>query len=194
MKKIVFVLSLFFVFTFISCVSTQTVNQTEVKENEGAFFINNRDSQNNPILFNKIIIKNKTAYYGNSGQINLIIFGTNINGTEPILNAKLFKSKSTLGDDFLSLIEYDEEYIEYRNNKEYTQTEPEYDLSSFESFSITTLNGTITKSNIKVSDGNLYITIYDYDFSKIPKIVKEANEKVKKQEEETKQQAANRFE
>ena len=171
----------------LSCGSTgkiaKSAEKAEIKEIDGSLIISNRDSGGKPFLTDKIIIKNKTDYYNIYKDIKLVVMGTMEDGEKKsVFQAKSYRHKDVFGNVLYN------NAIEYLHGDSYNFAAPSYNLSDFTKITFFTTNGKITKSDIKVKNGNLYITIKDYDFTQLSEPLKKTYEKIKEEQRENEKQ------
>lgn len=185
MKKIVHIF-VCAALVFLCAMPSEAAKKTEkpdIKEYDGSFFIPNRDSMGKPFVSGKIFVFNKThsafldflsGESGNNYQgIFLIAIGELPGGkSEPIFYIRSYPYNYTVRT----------EYFDKRSNREYYPIkEPAYNLSAYEKIFLVSANGAITKANVKIKKGNLYLTIKKYDFSRKSKAWEEANAKEKEE-------------
>lgn len=156
-------------FTLILALSGFAKEKPQVKEVDGTFIVGNRDSKGKPFVAGEVFVTSKVSYDKYQYQwnhIDLLLFGlTADGGRRAIANI----SVSTENGGSPQKLDISER------------------LADFSNIAITTLNGTITKSDIKAKDGNLYITVRNFDFQNIPSLVKQSKKELEEQKRKDEQ-------
>ncbi len=167
-------------FFFISCGSTKNthnIEKADIKETDGSYIINNRDSFGAAFLTGDIYISNKTRY---KTGIDVLVFGEGTeNKPKTILKTTSYKEQNEEVGGLFYILRAAE--IAATSAKKQVLSSK---LAEFEKIYFVTTNGKITESDVSVKNGSFYITINDYDFNSLSSVVNDANEKIKREKEQ----------